>query len=279
MRFRNNPFLFTGLLPLLCSTQGLPGDGASGGGTPPAAPPAGAAADTQQPQTPPAGDNAGRDDKGQFQPAWLNERVAQAKRNAEAEVLKRLGVSDVDAAAKAIAKAKELEDASKSELQRKDDRIKALEPHEQQAKSYRDALDKRAQVELARLPPAAQERIKAIAGDDPIKVLESVDLALAMSGQQGTTQQGTPAAGQQGQPPPGQSAPAQGSSTQQQGKPPVPPAANTSGALGGPPSANGSPPDHLAIWKDMQTKNPMAAAHYFIAHQDVIVAAQQQQHK
>jgi hypothetical protein len=49
-------------------------------------------------------------------------------------------------------------------------------------------------------------------------------------------------------------------------------------ALGpNPPPADTIPgaPDHLAIWRDMQARNPMAAAQYFQANQGAIVAARQ----
>lgn len=248
---------FLSILPFLVhmntATDGTgEGQGGGGGAPPPAgtgqqAPPAGAA--------PPAGgDGKG---SGQFEPGWLNERIAQAKRAAEADLLKRLGTTDPEAAAKAIAKAKELEDAQKSELQRKDEELKAATQAATQAKTYQDALTRRVQADLAQLPEAAQEKVKALAGDDPIKLMDAIDLVRAV----GATA------------PAGQQAPA--GAPQQ--RPPVPPAANTTNAAGGPPSAPGSATDHLAVWRDMQGKNPMAAAHYFLAHQADIVAAQQKQ--
>ncbi len=266
-----SPFLFSGLLPALCSIQGLPGADVGGGGTPPAPPaggtPAAAGAPAPDPKT----------NSGQFDPNWLNDRLTQAKRNAEADLLKDLGVSDKDAAKKLLADGKTAADAQKTELQRKDDEIKALQPHKAQADTYRTALQLRADTELKTLPEAAQTRIKSLVGEgaDPLKVLEAVDLARAMAPAAGAPA-GTNAGGQQGQGQPGQgSAPGQG-----QPQPPVVPAgANTTGALGGPPSAGGSPPDHLAIWTDMQGKNPMAAAQYFLANQQAIVSAQQAKNK
>lgn len=265
MRFlRHSAFLFNGLLPLACFTQGTPGDG-GGGGTPPVQPPANPAG------TPPAvNPPQPRNEGGQFDtdPTWLPGRIKQAKENAEKEVLASLGVKDVEAAKKLLDEGKKAADAQKTELQRKDDEITSLKPAVAERDQYRDALTTRANAELATLPEAAQASIKLMLGDkpDPIKVLNAVDMARAM------VPASAPPAGQQGQGQPGAapSAPLQG-----QAKPPVPPAANTSGAQGGPPSADGSPPDHHAAWQAMQAKNPMAAAHYFLAHEAEIVAAQQ----
>jgi hypothetical protein len=253
---RRSAFNVSSLLPaLLCSAQGLPGEG--GGGTPPTPPASGTA---------PAGESAGN--AGQFKPEWLNERIAQAKTNAAAEarasLLKELGVPDAAAAAKLLEDGKKAADAQLTELQRRDARIKELEPATAQAAALRDALAKRVGVELATLPEAAQASIKALAGDDPIKVLEAIDLAKAMAG----APTATPPSGA---PQPAPAAPAQGT------KPPVAPAANTTAAAGGPPSAAGSPPDHLAVWQGYLDKgNPMAAAQYFAGHEQEIVAAKLQ---
>ncbi len=278
---RLSPFVFNGLLLASCFTQGLPGDNAGGGGgqTPPAGGAGagnGAGAASGSAAVPGVGPE-GRMANGQFEPDWFNGRIKQAKENAERELLERLGVPDAAAAAKLLDEGKKAADAQKTELQRKDDKIKELEPHKAQAETYRNALSTRAETELKTLPEAAQVSIKALLGDspDPIKVLAAVDMARAMApaAAAGAGQgQGANAGGQQGQGQPGQAASGQG-------KPPAQPAANTTGALGGPPSANGSPPDHLATWTDMQSKNPFAAAQYFLQNQQAIVQAQQAKNK
>lgn len=242
---------------------GQPG-GAPPVGTP--APPAGAA--------PPAGGTPPKEaGNGQFEPGWLNDRIAQAKRSAETELLKKLGVDDPEAAAKILAEGKKAIDANKTELEKKDEQIKSLEKTAKKADGYQKKLSERAQAELSQLPAAAQEKIKALVGDDadPIKLLETIDLAKAMGG--GAPQQ--PAGAPSGAPQPGQP---QGTPAGQ-GKPPVPAPANTSGAAGGPPSAPGSPTDHLAVYRDMQSKNPMAAAHYMLANQQAIVEAMQKENQ
>lgn len=228
------PFLALGMPITRHFPDPVPDPGGEGGakpppvGTPPA-PPA-------PPPAPPSG-NVG-------DPGWLNERVAQAKRAEREAVLKEMGVSDPEAAKKAIAKAKELEDASKSELERKDAELKTANVKASERDAYHIALTKRADSELASFTAEQQTKIKAIAGDDPVKILEAADLARAMGGAP------VPVAAPGAIPP----APT---------KPPLPPAANTTGAAGGsPPSAPTSPTDHKAVWEGLKAKDPMAAASY-----------------
>lgn len=245
--------------------------GAPAGGAPPAngAPAGGSSSQQQPPKGGESGDGKGGDGKGnpgQFEPGWLNDRIAQAKRAAQQELLQQLGIQDPEEAKKVVTEGKKALDASKTDLERKDDEIKALRAVAGEAKTLREKLTARADAELAALPEAARERVKALAGDDPVKLLDAIDLARAMSG---GSQQQQSTTGQQGASSAPAGAPAQG------GKPPVPPAANTTGAAGGPPSAPGSPTDHLAVWRDMQGKNPLAAAHYYLANQAAIVEQQQ----
>lgn len=274
---RISPFFFTGLSLLICNTQGLPGDGGGGGGspTPPAnapPPPNGGGEPSGAPAPPQPRTEHGRFDSD---PAWLPGRIKQAKESAQRELLQTLGVTDPEQAKKLLEEGKKSADAQKTELERRDERIKALEPAVAERDQYRAALEKRAEAELGTLPAAAQEKIKAMFGDkpDPLKVLEAVDLARTM-GATTTPAAGAPAQGQQGQGQPGQPAGAPA-----QGRPPAAPPASTTGTPGGPPSATGSPPDHLAIWQDLKTKNPMVAGQYLLAHQQEIVEAQQAKNK
>lgn len=251
------------------------GDGSGEGGTPAggAPPAAGAPAGGSSQQQPKAGDSGdkgdGKGNPGQFEPGWLNDRIAQAKRAAQQELLQQLGITDPEEAKKVVTEGKKALDASKTDLERKDDEIKALRTVAGEAKTLREKLTARAEAELAALPEAARDRVKALAGDDPVKLLDAIDLARAMAGGSQQQTQQTNTTGQQGASSAPAGAPAQG------GKPPVPPAANTTGAAGGPPSAPGSPTDHLAVWRDMQGKNPLAAAHYYLANQAAIVEQQQ----
>lgn len=242
------------------------GDASTGAGTAPAAPAAAPAAQAapaidSSPQPP---NGAGGADQGS-QHAWFNDRIAQAKRSAQAELLKELGITDPAAAREMLQAGQRAIDAGKTELQRKDDEVNALRAVATQAQTYQEAIAKRAAAELQRLPEAARERVKAIAGDDPLKLLETIDLALTM----GTSSSAPAAAAAPA------TAPAAAVAGTEQARAPVPPAASTSAAAGGPPSATGSPPDHLVVWRDMQSRNPLAAAHYYLAHQREIVTLQQ----
>jgi len=278
--FRRNrsPFMFSGILPLLCYAQGLPGGfGAGGeppvnggGQAPPAAPASSGGATPPAAAAPPA--DPAKPNPGQFEPGWLNDRVEQAKRAERTELLKQLGVTDVEAAKAMLEEGKKAKDATKSEVQRLQEQIDALTPTKAQAENYQKQLDTIATTELKKLPPAAQERIKALVGEkpDPIKLLDAIGLANAMTEAPG----GTPA-GQQGQQAPGQTPGAPGQGTTPPAPPPMAPPANTTGALGGPPSAPRTPTDHFAHWQWLQEKQPMRAAAYYLEHQNEIVAKQQ----
>lgn len=254
------------------------GEGQAQGGTPPAngasngAPPPAGEANGGAPPAKGEGSGNPNSNPGQFKPEWLNDRIAQAKRAERDAVLKELGITDPNAAKQLLEAGQKAIDATKSELQRKDEENQALRTVADQAKVYGDALTKRATAELNKLPEEARERVKAIAGDDPVKLLETIDLALTMGTKAGADSGNAGGQSGQGQPA-GQGAPQQGQ------KQPVPPAANTTGAAGGPPSASGSETDHLAVWRDMQSKNPFAAAQYFLAHQTAIVEQQQKQNQ
>lgn len=235
------PFLLLGMP--LTRHQPEPAPDPGGEGAPKGAPATPPAAGTPPTAAPP----------GQFQEGWLNDRLAQAKRSAEADLLKSLGFSDAEAAKKAVAKSKELEDAAKTDAQRKDDELKAANAKAGDADTYRTLLAARAETELKTLPEAAQVSIKLLAGDDPVKLLNAIDIARTMAAP---------------------TAPAAVTTTPVVvAKPPLTPAANTVGTAGGPASAPGSPVDHLAAWEDLKVKNPYAAAQYLMAHERAITDA------
>lgn len=183
----------------------------------------------------------------------LNARIAQAKRSAEAEtraaVLKELGVDTLDTAKSRVAAAKKLEDDAKSELDKRDERIKQLEVTAGEVGSLRQAITERASDEMAALTTDAhREMVKGLAGDDAAKQLATIS----------TLRKGgafTP------------SAPVVDSKT---GKPAVPPPANTSAAGAAPPPASPTAPNHKATLESLEKSNPMAAAHYALRHQGEI---------
>lgn len=236
------PFVLSALPQRRLFPDPAPDPGGEGGkGAPPPPPPA-----KVEGAPPPAKDG----NSGQFSPDWLNDRLAQAKRSAETDLLKSLGYTDAAAAKKAGDDLKKLQDASKTESERKDEELKTANAKAKEADAYKTLLAGRAEQELLTLPDAARASIKALAGDDPVKLLNAIDLAKAMA---------TP-------PPAAGTPPVPGA------KAPVPPPANTSNAGGNPDGATTSPVNHLAVWRDYKAKNPFAAAQYMLMHQQAIVA-------
>lgn len=180
----------------------------------------------------------------------LNHRIAQAKRSSEADtraaILKELGVDTIDTAKSRVAAAKKLEDDAKSELDKRDERIKQLEVTAGEVVSLKQAITERASDEMAALvTDAHREMVKGLAGDDAAKQLATIS----------TLRKG------------GAFAPPVDPKT---GKPAVPPPANTSAAGAAPPPANPNAPNHQATLESLEKSNPMAAAHYALRHQGEI---------
>lgn len=177
------------------------------------------------------------DDKA---PAWLPERIEQAKRSAQADALKALGVDSFDAAKAAIAKARELEEASKSEIQRLTDRVAGLEPLTKRAAELDATVARYADAELSKLTEAQRAAVAAIAGDDKSRALATID-ALRPTWVAASA------------------APTAASA-------PIPAPANTS-QVPAPKAATASAGvDHKATYEGMRGTNPVMAAQYLSAH-------------
>lgn len=177
--------------------------------------------------------------KADEQPNWLPMRLEQAKRSATGEVLKALGVDNVEAAKAAIDKARAIEEQSKSELQRLNERLAALEPAATKAKSLEERLSRSADAELAKLTEQQRAAVLAIAKDDKTAALDTIEAlrptwaALA--------------------------APAVAA--------PLPAPAKTTAAPAAPPaSTTSATTDHRAVYESMKAENPLAAALYLDAH-------------
>lgn len=209
-----------------------------GGGAPPGAPPA----------APPAGG-------GDQEPSWLKGRLEREQETTRKAILAELGVPDVKDGKAALAELKKRQDAEKSDLEKKDGRIKELEPQAARAVELEKTVKARADVELAALTEEQKTAVKAIAGDDPAKVLTAIDTLKP-------TWKAAPAAPPPGAPPP---KPAPGSTT-----------------AAGPPPAPAAPPatvDHLALYDELQKSNPMQAAHYRELYGAQITAAREAKRK
>lgn len=218
---------------------------------PPAQPAATPPTATPQPQAPAAGQPAVQQQP--VDPNWLNGRIAQAKKSAESDLFKKLGVKDEAELASRLGDAKKLEDEKKSDLEKRDGKIKELEPKAARAEQLEKTVAARAERELADLTEEQRAAVKSLAGEDPAKVLETID-ALK----------------------PTWKAQASAAGAQQ----PKPAPASTTGAA--PPPTPATPPapvDHLAVYDDLKTKNPMMASHYLETYGSQIAAAREAKRK
>lgn len=230
-----SPFAFSGLLPLLCSIQGIPGDG--GGGTPPAAgaAPAAPVVPPAAPTEPKVGD-----------PDWLNGRIAQAKTSAAAEerakVLAELGVTNPDEAKTAIAAAKTAAEANKTAETRAAELKSKLDAETARSTSQGAIIAEMAGRQMGVLTAEQSKAVKDIAGEDAAAQLK------AIAALQPTW--GKPAS-------------------------PVVPVVVVPAAVDTAPghtapngNAGTSPPNQRGVYEQLQKTNPFAAAEHGLRHSD-----------
>jgi len=214
---------------------------------PPAPQPPPAPAGAAPPPAPPAGDAKSITMSAEA----FNERVAQAKRSAEADVLKSLGVANADEAKAAIAAKKAADEAKQTEAEKAAKLATDLAAERAKSASLEAAVKARADYELSQLDDAKKAAVSAIAGTDPAAQLKAIE-ALRPTWAQ---------------------APAP------TGKAPIPAPASTTGA-GAPPKGNDAPvePTNWAqVYDEVKVKNPMLAASILQAHSADIAAARKQQ--
>jgi hypothetical protein len=120
---------------VLCSAEG---EGQPGGGTPPAA----------------AGSSSASASGSGAQPSaeQLKELIARERDTAVREVLKQLGFKTVEEAAGALKRGKELESASKTELERLREAAAKVEPLSQESSTLRGAVEQYLKAEIEALP-------------------------------------------------------------------------------------------------------------------------------
>lgn len=180
-------------------------------------------------------------------PNWFKPRLDQAKRAAETALLATLGVKDTAEATALLAAARAAEEAQKSELQKKDEKIKSLESVAVKVAEYEQTIKTRAEYELSQLTDAQRTSVAALAGADMAKTLMTIDALKP------TWVVAKPAVVVEAKPaeaPPVNSAP-----------PPKAP--------GG--EVPGSPPDHKAVHKSLKDSgNGVAAAAYLNKFQSFI---------
>jgi hypothetical protein len=177
----------------------------------------------------------------------LDETRTKAENDAKAALLKSLGVTDEGALKTAVEQYRKLEDEKRSDLEKRDARIKDLEPKAQRADALEQVVKRQVDVGLAGLSEAQREGVKRLAGDDPLRQLEAIEVF------------------RNALPPAPLAPPAL----------PIPPAANTAAPPAPPPAGTSTPHvDHLATYQALQKSNPMRAAHYYLTNNAAIVAAQ-----
>jgi hypothetical protein len=178
-------------------------------------------------------------------PDALKTRLAEAEAKAKRDLLASLGVASVEDAAKAVADAKALADAKKSDAEKLTQRELEIADAKKTLSEYQTAIDAVWAGEAAKLTPAQVEAINEVAGADAnsavkVRVLGSLRKTWA-----------TPAPAASPAPTP----------------PPAPPASTTAAAPAPAPTGATSPTDHKAVFENLQKTNPIRAAAYLQQHE------------
>lgn len=168
----------------------------------------------------------------------FNERLAQAKRSATNDTIKDLGVENVADAKARIAKAKELEEASKSEIQKLTDRVAALDPQAKRVSDVEAKLNKYADTEIAKLTEAQRASVLAITGEDKGRALEVIE-AMRPTWSSAVAEPAKPA--------------------------PIAAPATTASNAAAPAPAGAVHVDHKAAYATLKNENPIKAAAYLLA--------------
>lgn len=124
---------------------------------------------TVAPATPPAAVTPPGD------PAWLPERIKQAKDAATRDLLRQLGFENPDAAVAAVNDLKKRQDAEKTETQRLTEENAALKVTAAKVTEYESVIRAQAEVELAKIPEAQRLAITELAGADPVKQVKALE--------------------------------------------------------------------------------------------------------
>lgn len=192
------------------------------------------------PAAPAAAPPAGAPEKD---PDWLNGRIAKAKKSAEAEILKQLGVTDFEAAKKAVAKAKETDEAEKSSAQRAVEAKAKADQAEAEAAKLRETIKEHAARQMVGLTEEQKKAVSDVAGDDPAAQLRAIT-ALAPTW-------------------------AKAEPTPVGGVAPVAKTPDTAPAPGAPKGTTASPTDPRAEYDSLKKTNPFAAARFGQQHPEV----------
>lgn len=172
-------------------------------------------------------------------PAWLPQRLEQARSAERSKFLAGLGYTDGKALQADLSALKASRDAQLSDAQRSAATIAELEPRARRVESLEIALQAYASTRLDELSAAQRAAVGAIAGADPVLQLSAIS-ALAPTW--------TPI-----------EAPAPAARV-------VSPISTSSAPVGPGPADTPSLTDHKARYAYLERTNPFAAASYFAEH-------------
>ena len=176
---------------------------------------------------------------GDKDPAWLPGRIEQAKRAERAAILAELGIEDPKAGKEAIAAYRAHQEANKTELQRAMDRAAALEPLAKERDIYRARVEVMTSSELAALAPEQRTVVESIAGNDPIKIADTIALLKPTWARSAIAPPVAPPA------------------------PPLPTAPANAAPSGSPPPKPGAVKTKYDEWQDLETSGKRNAANMF----------------
>lgn len=176
------------------------------------------------------------------EPEWLPKRIEQARKNAEAETLKALGVDSLDAAKSAIAAAKAKAESEKGYETRATEATAQAAALAAENARLLDSTKEYAARMMVGLTAEQQTAVKALAGEDPARTLSTIS-ALAPTWANAEAAKAAAAASVV--------------------KPTTAPAA------GAPNGAAPPAPTHRSTYEAMRITNPFAAAAYGDANPEV----------
>lgn len=217
----------------------------AGGSPPPADPAPAPAPDPGADPTPEPTPQATPGAPVQLTSDQLQKRLQEEREKARVRLLKDLGFEKAEDVRTRLQKAKELEDAQLSELERAQNRVKELEPEAQRATKLAERFAAMVDERLQALPEAQREIVEQEAGDDPEERLRLMRVLKVASGN------GSDATGDD---PPK----------------PKPAPANTSG---GTPPVPSNPRTKFEEWQAMKQRSGMAADIFYRANHHAIEAS------
>lgn len=106
----------------------------------------------------------------------FNKRLADARDSGVKEALKALGVEKIEDAKALLDFAKQAKDAQKTEFEKLQDQIKALEPKAQKAEAYEKLVADMVTAQFEGLPDAAKAAIDKVANGDPQERLRMMNV-------------------------------------------------------------------------------------------------------